>query len=165
MSDAFFQLQAESVCADKIVANLSTLEFKKVHGAMVAAPLNQNALQDDAKIVQLIERFHCDENQKISVLKFDANSCYTWHTDGIRSCAINMLLTGYDSLTLFGKRDSMFYKNLERLTYVPNRYFFLDTSKSHTVLNFSEDRYIVSIGIAQEYSREMVREFIRENNI
>ena len=116
---------------------------------------------DDPKVVELIERFDCKAQRKLSIFRFKPFTCHAWHTDLQRFAAINMLLDGHDSLTLFGERaKGVNLENVEKLYYWPNRYYVLNSKKQHTVVNFANTRYLVSIGIPQEFTFQTVLDYI-----
>jgi len=108
--------------------------------------LNINDFKDDPQIVQAIIDLECTE--RLSVFRFHPNICYQWHYDKIRFGSINMLLTGFDSMCVFGSLTANNkFSNLTRLIYEPNKYYLMNVKKFHTVFNFSEIRHVVSIGI------------------
>ena len=55
----------------------------------------------EPNLVKFIEKFDC--HKKLAIYRFSPNTCYKWHIDHPgRKCSINMLIDGYDSLTMFG---------------------------------------------------------------
>lgn len=141
----------------------STAVFSEVHGGIIAAPVPVDLLRKDAGIMKLIDRFSIQEHNRVSIFKFPPNTCYHWHMDGIRSCAINMLLSGFDSKTYFGRRmgGGKYVADLESLPYQSHTYYFFNTGVMHTVFNFSEERYLLSLGVPQTFTRETVYDFIQ----
>ena len=82
---------------------------------------------------------------QVGVLKIPANTCYRWHNDTDRLVGINMLLADNGSKCLFAdSTDSVTFPIVE-LVYQPNKYYVFNTQAPHTVLNFSDDRYMLSI--------------------
>ena len=98
------------------------------------------------------------------ILKTNPMTWYDWHTDSTRQCAINLLLTGFDSHCFFGDRESRDIVNLTELTYSPNTYYLLNTQTNHAVLNFSETRYVLSMGF-NNYSYQEILKHCIDNNI
>jgi ACS family hexuronate transporter-like MFS transporter len=57
--------------------------------------------KSEPNLIKFIEKFGC--HKKLAIYKFNPNTCYKWHIDHQgRKCCINMLIDGYDSLTMFG---------------------------------------------------------------
>jgi len=165
MDEYFVKLNTVSKCVPALKSLIPMLEYKLVYGQNNAANLNEEVLKNDEKIYGLIKRFNVDKESKISIFKVTPNSCYNWHTDGIRCAAINMLLIGYNSMALMGQKDVIFFRNVEQVPYEPNRYVMINTSVSHSVYNFAEDRYLLSLGIPMEFSYQEVANYIKENEL
>jgi hypothetical protein len=99
------------------------------------------------------------------ILKTLPMTWYDWHTDSTRQCAINLLLTGYNSHCFFGNRESRDLVHLTELTYEPNTYYLLNTQTKHAVLNFTETRYLLSIGFNSPASYREILKYCVDNNI
>lgn len=118
---------------------------------------------DDTQIVRLIEHFDCKAQRKLSIFRFKPFTCHAWHTDLQRYAAINMLLEGPSGITLFGERaKGVNLENVEELLYWPNRYYVLNSKKQHTVINLANTRYLVSIGIPEEFTFQDVLDYIEK---
>jgi len=155
-----------------VVSNISQTIMQKVHASKESdwkQIIEMNLLQlsiedfnDDPSIIEIINKFGCAD--RISVFKSMPNTCYGWHRDGIRNVSMNMLLEGRDSQCVFGDikavRD---VKNIKMLTYEPNRYFLMDVSKFHTVFNFNNTRYMLSIGFPKPTTFSEARQFMLDN--
>lgn len=166
MISSFTELKLESVCTEKLINLIPNLTFSLVYGQNEAALIDVDLLREDSQIFNLIQHFQIGLNKKSAIYRFSPMSSYTWHTDGIRSCAINLLLVGENSKTIFGDRKGMFYYNLEIVPYLKNRYYLLNTGKYHSVYNFSNNyRYLLSLGISKDWSVEDVMEYIRKNEL
>lgn len=87
-----------------------------------------------------------EHNASPLIFKINPLTWYDWHTDSTRQCAINLLLTGFNSHCFFGDRVSRDIVNLTELTYQPNTYYLLNTQVKHAVLNLTQTRYVLSIG-------------------
>jgi hypothetical protein len=81
---------------------------------------------------------------KAGILRLFPNTCYDWHTDDARGWTINMLLTTGKSYCLFGSKDEQAFPFIE-LVYKPGFYYAFNTQVPHTVLNFEDTRYLLSI--------------------
>lgn len=162
-----YRFITKSSITDKVLDFAKNAEFTKVHGGIVAADLPGSLFDVDMQITKLINYFKIEVNSRISVFKFSPYTCYKWHTDGIRSCAINMLLDGYDSKVYFGNGSviSNYITDVEEMVYMPNTYTFFNTSVIHTVYNFSKVRYLLSLGIPREFSKDEVWQYIVDNQL
>lgn len=166
--DPFLQLKTVSQSTEDLLYKKDDTKFIRVYGDNYVYPLSANDLIKDSNIQALIHKFEIEISKKITIFRLYPNTCYNWHTDGIRSCAINMQLTAFEeSFTLFGKytESRMIYDNVVRLNYEPNRFYLFNTGIPHTVYNFSHTRYLLSMGIPKKFSYQEVKDFIIENSI
>jgi hypothetical protein len=87
------------------------------------------------------------------LFKSEPKSIYQFHSDrGNRPVAINMLLGEPDSVTLY--LGDFIYKNQYKLitvNYKPNRYYLLNTTEKHAVLNYGTDRYTLTFSPPEKY--------------
>lgn len=127
--------------------------------------LNITDFGTEPKLVKLINDLNC--HSKLAIYRFFPNTCYKWHIDHIgRKCCINMLIDGYDSLTMFGVPGSNGrFTNITTLVYEPNKYALLNVHKFHTVFNFNEPRYLLSIGIPVPTTYDQAKQYIIDNNL
>lgn len=116
-------------------------------------------------LVKFIEYFGC--HQKLAIYRFKPNTCYKWHIDHQgRNCCINMLIDGYDSLTMFGTPSANGRMvDVTKLVYEQDKYALLNVHKFHTIFNFSEYRYLLSIGVPSSASYDEVKQYLIDNNI
>lgn len=127
--------------------------------------LNIADFETEPKLVKFINDFNC--HSKLAIYRFSPHTCYKWHIDhnGRKSC-INMLIDGYDSLTMFGvPAINGRFTNLTPLVYEQNKYALLNVHKFHTIFNFSEQRYLLSIGIPTPATYEEAKQYIIDNNL
>ena len=104
---------------------------------------------------------HFDATKRIGIFRYPPNYAYKWHVDSSRNASINLLLTGYDSLCSFGTcLDNGGIENVTTLSYKEHSPVILNTSKYHTVINFSENRYLMSIGIPKPATFEDVVNYV-----
>lgn len=127
--------------------------------------LSVDDFKTEPEIIKLIEKFNCQP--RLAIYRFAPNTCYKWHIDHPgRKCCVNMLIDGYDSLTMFGNpAPNGKYTDITKLIYEPNRYTLLNVHKFHTVFNFSEPRHILSIGVPSPTTYEQVKQYIIDNNL
>lgn len=165
--DFFYRLNSISSLREHLlnrIAESSEDDWKTII-EMNCLLLTIDDFKTDPNLVKLIEHTKCQH--KLAIYRFKPNTCYKWHIDHAgRNCCINMLLDGYDSLTLFGTpsiNGQMI--NITKLVYEPNKYVLLDVHKFHTVFNFSEYRYLLSIGIPSSISYEEAKQYIIEHKL
>ena len=89
---------------------------------------------------------HCVEPFHAGVLRIPPNTCYNWHVDTDRGCAVNMLLSAFDtSHCLFAPEPAEVVFPVVELKYRPNTYYVFDTQTPHTVVNGDGYRYLFSV--------------------
>lgn len=110
-------------------------------------PLSIDMFKTDPKIYQIISDI--GDSSRLSIFRFFGNECYNWHTDAVRMTAINMLITGFDSMCIFGKpAPARRLTNIRKLQHEPDQYYLMNVKQMHTVYNFgNEIRYILSLGL------------------
>ena len=125
-------------------------------------PAQRKLLLTDPLIVALSNRFTI----KPGMFKMNPRSYYNFHVDSTRNVAINMLLEGPDSYTMFGKQtESIEVTNVtDQLIYEDSAYYIFNTASPHSVLNLSQNtRYLLTIGIPDlNVSYEDVKNFCVE---
>lgn len=118
----------------------------------------------DPKIYQLIKDI--GNINRLAIYRFFGAECYNWHIDSIRPSAINMLISGFDSMCIFGKPDqNRRLINVSRLQHEPNQYYLINVHQFHTVYNFGkETRYILSLGLPN-VNYNGACEYLRQNDL
>lgn len=125
-------------------------------------PVNSEMLEKDSFIQKLKDRF----TLRPGIFKMDPKNFYTFHVDASRQVAINMLLEGPDSYTMFGeKTESVEVTKVDQLVYDDSAYYIFDTSTPHAVLNLSNNtRYLLTLGIVDaDYAT--VKDFCIQHNL
>jgi hypothetical protein len=86
---------------------------------------------------------------RLAIYRFFGKECYNWHVDAIREASINMLITGFDSMCIFGNpAKNRRFTDIVRLQHGPAQYYIMNVKKMHTVYNFGDEtRHILSIGL------------------
>ena len=88
---------------------------------------------------------------RAGILRTDANTCYNWHVDTDRHAAVNMLvLDDETSKCIFAPVGFDLVMPIVELKYKPSTYFAFNTQLPHTVINFSEPRYLFSLEFIDE---------------
>lgn len=110
-------------------------------------PLSVDDFQKDPKIYQFIKDI--GDVNRLSIFRFFGKECYNWHIDVIRSAALNLVISGFDSMCIFGTLAMQRrLVNISRLQHEPNQYYLMNVKQMHTVYNFGTDiRYILSLGL------------------
>lgn len=98
------------------------------------------------------------------IVKMNANSCYNWHTDTKRQCAINMLISGFDSHCVFSNDPEDVNIPVEELEYKPDTYYAFDTQTPHMILNLSKPRYLLSVEFTKKDENLSFSELIKQGD-
>jgi hypothetical protein len=114
--------------------------------------------EPDPDIVDLINKFGSEK--KLSLFRLPPKICYSWHRDAKRQASINMLIKGFNSICVFGtEAPEKKFINLDKIEHKKNRYYLMNVKESHTVFNFDQERYVVSISIP-DTPYEIVRDYL-----
>lgn len=82
------------------------------------------------------------------IMKIDPWKCYSWHRDIPRKVGINLLLEPTnDSLVFFGEKDTNIdhQYHIVKLEYEPETFYLFNNQISHTIFNFENTRYLLTI--------------------
>ena len=100
------------------------------------------------------------------VFRMDPWRFYRFHTDAVRKCAINMLLSGTDSNMYFGTEtedEEMLIIN--ELKYQMDSLYLINTHLKHSVTNRTEVRYMFSMSFNEDVGFDQVKSFCQFNNL
>jgi len=163
----FYRLQNTSTLTQylrDIISKSTESDWKDII-EMNCLLLTIDDFKTEPNLVRFIEKFDCQ--QKLAIYRFKPNTCYKWHIDHQgRNCCINMLIDGYDSLTMFGNPAANGRMvDVTKLVYEQDKYTLLNVHKFHTIFNFSEYRYLLSIGVPLPASYDEVKQYIIDNNL
>jgi hypothetical protein len=143
------QLNVSSNITDNLKKKIETTreEQWKITLEQEMIKLTIDDFSPDPAIKQLITDIGNDN--RLAIYRFFGKECYNWHIDAIRDSSINMLLTGFDSMCIFGNpAKNRRFTNIVRLQHKPAQYYIMDVKKMHTVYNFGDEtRYILSVGL------------------
>jgi hypothetical protein len=112
----------------------------------------------DSLLAEVVKKFQ----GKPVILKMAPWRFYNFHIDTKRYCAINSLLSGYDSHSYFGsdsyKNEKLIYEleNLVPLDYTLGSCYVFNTKHRHGVVNRSETRLTLSIGFLHNEYEEVL---------
>lgn len=165
MNDYFSKLNIDSLAVAAIKQRIDKAEESNWENFLELnmLRLNYDVISHDTKIVNLLKDI--GDINRVSIFKTNNNTCYSWHVDSLRSSSINMLIDGFDSMCVFGTQEQhKQYSNLVKLQYEPNRYYLLNVKKHHTVYNFNNQRYVLSLGIPK-MSYEDVKQYLVEKDM
>ena len=111
------------------------------------------------ELMKIITKFGAEN--RLAVYKTAPNTSYHWHKDISRFTCLNVLLDGYDSLCLFAQPpDQGMMYDMQKLDYQPNRVYLLNVTQLHSVINFSTERHLLSIGVPPPTRFDDVQSFI-----
>ena len=80
------------------------------------------------------------------IIKLPKYTCYNWHKDLSRGVCINTLLSfNGDSHCLFAPEKTEFAHKFIELKYKPYRRYVLNNQVDHMVVNFEEDRHVLTL--------------------
>ena len=164
--ERFYKLKSISLLVDHLRQKIqSAIESNWATSyGLTSLFLKEEDFIADPKITSIIQKFSC--YPRLSIKRTDPFSCYVWHRDANRNASINMLIDGYDSSSLFGKMISFnWFHNLEVLPYEPARYYLMDVTQHHTVINLNNYRYVLTIGFHPPTTYNDVKMFILENDL
>lgn len=116
--------------------------------------------KDDPDIIDLINRFGSEK--KLCLFKLPPKICYSWHRDAKRQASINMLIKGFDSICIFGTESlEKKFVNLDKIEHKKDTYYLMNVKESHTVFNFDQERYVISISIP-DTPYQVVKDYLIE---
>jgi hypothetical protein len=118
----------------------------------------------DPKIVQLIKDI--GNINRLAIYRFFGKECYNWHTDAIRTTALNLLISGFDSMCLFGQPAAKRrFVNISSLQHKPDQYYLMNVHHFHSVYNFGKEiRYVLSLGLP-DITYTDACEYLQQNDL
>jgi hypothetical protein len=153
MHDYFYYLTGNYPLADRLRSHIAAADGSswQVINEFDVLRLPVDLFLDQPAISALLDHF--GSRSRLSVFRLQPWYNYSWHVDVNRGCSLNMLLSGWDSISMFGAmRNFRHYTDIARVEYTENRMVVLNTHRWHSIVNFSEIRYVLSIGIDIQYS-------------
>lgn len=130
------------------IAYAETIETWEQRFYFDRTTLPDSVIQLDPLVSQIIT--HYKSRPRASIFRFTPYTACNWHIDQPRNCAVNMLLTGFNSLCAFGQQEGstpIIYRNVAKLDYQRNAMYAFNTEMAHSITNFEETRYLISLGI------------------
>lgn len=125
--------------------------------------LKMEDFEADPDIIDLINRFGSEK--KLCLFRLPPKICYSWHRDAKRQASINMLIKGFNSICIFGtEAPEKKFVDLDKIEHKRNTYYLMNVKESHTVFNFDQERYVVSISIP-DTPYNIVRDYIIEKQL
>lgn len=153
MDNCYHKLSVKDNLSSEILKYISNTNNWRFHRDFWVHHLPQSLFRD-SRIFEIIKEF----NGEPIVFKMDPYTFYNWHNDAVRSCAINMLLDGSDSLSLFGNLEGEHHLwKFQEVPHEIDQYFLVNTLENHAVLNRSQTRYMLSIGFYLPIDFELVK--------
>lgn len=125
--------------------------------------LNIKDFEEDPNILDLINKFGSEK--KLCLFRLPPKICYSWHTDAKRQASVNMLIKGFDSICAFGTESlEKKFIDLDKIEHKKDTYYLMNVKEPHTVFNFDQERYVVSISIPDTPYNE-VRDYLIEKQL
>jgi len=85
------------------------------------------------------------------IIRQPPNTLYNWHTDTERGLTINMkVCNNKDTHALFSFPMDDWSEEFVELDYQPSKMYLFNTQHRHSVVNFSETRYVFTLKFKQE---------------
>lgn len=142
MDPFFYELPTTSVIADEALAFGRQNDVWHLYYNFDAARLPVEIAIKEPLLMWLL---HNNFDFHVGVLKLPSNTCYRWHVDTDRLVGINMLLADNGSKCLFAENTEGVSFPIVELAYKPNKYYVFNTKQQHTIFNFAETRYLLSV--------------------
>jgi hypothetical protein len=158
--DLYYKLNLVDTVSDQLVGQATTRQDWFSSNGFNILKIDKTMFRESS-LFSVMLKF----NASPLLFKINPMTWYDWHTDSTRQCAINLLLTGYNSHCFFGNRENRDLVQLTELTYEPNTYYLLNTQTKHAVLNFTETRYLLSIGFNSPASYQEILKYCVDNNL
>ena len=121
---------------------------------------------------------------KAGILKMENNSYYDWHVDTNRGVGLNLLLNNWEtSHCLFDSNPNTRNKHqlskdaikhhdsldefsvtskFIELKYKPNTYYLFNVQEAHSVYNFSEVRYLLTLEFLEDITKLNYQQLLKE---
>ena len=154
IEDYFYNLKTKSVISDQLLSYARSIKDWRPQHLEKWLTFQQVEIPEyliDADPV--LRKLKDLEWSSFRIFKNYTNSWYMWHNDRAnRPAAINMVLGTPNAHTLF-KGNLLWTNQFEILEadYQLNTYMLFNTSKQHSVLNLSGERYIFSVSVPKRY--------------
>jgi hypothetical protein len=168
--DYFYKLNTVSNCTDRLLEKAVNShpenDWITVMGLSGVLKITLDYFTEDQKILKMLQTFGLSAN----IIRLFPRTSYSWHKDHFgRQAGINMLLEGWDSITMMGNSVELGKKRFQDLIKIPyekNRYVLINVQKWHAVYNFSGIRYILSIGVPTERATyNEILDYIKEHEL
>ena len=147
----YYELNSVSTISSELLEYCQSIEtwFRPDWATFLQYAVPKHILEKDSLISNL-----CEQGWLAPTLfKSAPKSIYKFHTDrSNRPVALNMLLGEPDSDTFF--MGDLIHRNqyeLINVNYKPNRYYLLNTTKHHAVMNYGTDRYLLTLSPPEKY--------------
>lgn len=156
----FIKLKTESTLKNSLL-NFAESSKNWIHrNAFDLIVVPHHLIKDDPVVKEIVSNF----NVKLVIFKMKPWQFYRFHVDAIRSCALNLFLSGADSQTYYGEStEDEEIMNIEELVWDPDCYYLLNTQNKHAVVNRNNVRYMFSLGFDPGVEYQTVRTFCLEN--
>lgn len=165
----YHQVRSASVIVDRLndfvaenknIESWTPLEFKEPHWD-AALNVPDDILDQDPFLKEL--RSHAAFSG--GILRMAPWTTYSWHRDYQRGCSVNLLLTNPQrSRCLFRHSPSGQIHGMYPIVPVPytlTHYMCLNTQIEHSVFNWEEERFILTLHFEQELEEFTYRDLLK----
>lgn len=165
----YHQVRSASVIVDHLnqfveenrnLESWTPLEFKALHWD-AALNVPDEILDQDPFLAALRTKVPFSGG----VLRMAPWTTYAWHRDYQRGCSLNLLLTSPDrSCCLFRHSPSEQIHGMYPIVpvaYTNTHYMCLNTQIEHSVFNWDEDRFILTLHFEQELDEFTYRDLVK----
>ena len=151
---SYYEIPCKSTITQELLEIAKNDDPWYTHLSIEMKPVSMDLLTMDPLFNFLSSRYKCQGH----VWRFRPFTCFDWHRDKSRTSAINIVLTPWvRSYSVFSEskkdymlRTSDYVFDIEDLVYRPDTYYVLSTQTPHTVFNFEETRYLLSVDFLEE---------------
>jgi len=158
MSNKFCQLPNLPVLPENIIVDGLTDGFE--YTALPFTYAKKAPSFHETAFYKLLEKQFGEENCNCKYLKNPSNSYFDWHTDKIRKCALNYIVSNNPNAKTFYRTylgNKMFFE-LEEVIYSEQIPTLIDTTHEHCVFNnHPEERVIFTISILNHSYQEVLK--------
>ena len=129
------------------------------------------AVQDDWVVDPWLKDLYAMHPFTLGIIKLEENTYYDWHVDTDRGVGLNLLLNNWDKSHCMFNRALKRGKSLEHgnvngnfteLKYEPQTYYLFNTQVAHTVYNFKDTRYLLSVDFEEHKDKLNYKLLLKE---
>ena len=124
------------------------------------------AVQDDWVVDPWLKDLYTMHPFTLGIIKLEENTYYDWHIDTDRGVGLNLLLNNWDKSHCMFARDYNTINTISNkfieLKYEPQTYYLFNTQVAHTVYNFKDTRYLLSVDFEERKDKLNYKMLLKE---